>query len=154
WTPAASRGRAVIWRSGDDVVFAAFHPNAEPDARLQMKEWKPKSGTATGEGEGSDYSFLAKYPPARTDDLSGAAVEVTAEEIARGYGENRAAADTKYKGKVVVVEGPLEDIELKADATMLARLSGGPPGTGPSVRVAVWPGDVNKVFACSRVQTI
>ena len=153
WKPMAERNRVVIWRTGDDILVAGFHLNAEPDAKLQMKEWKSKNWPALSEGEVNDFAFAVKYSPAKSDDLKEPAVEVTGEELSRAYGENTATADAKYKGKVVFVEGALADIELSPDGTMFARLSRAPDG-GLTVRVNVWPADMNRVFACSRVQSI
>ncbi|MBN9120738.1 MAG: hypothetical protein J0I06_16575 [Planctomycetes bacterium] len=157
WTPMAAKGRAVIWQSGTDYVLAAFHPSAEADARLQMKEWRSKGSVNASAGDASDIAFLSKYPPAgKGDELSGPAVAATGAELAQAYKEDRAAADTKYKDKVVTVEGSLEDIDLLPDGTMQVRIVGvGDAGAGGIVpRVGVQPGEMGKVLNLSRLQTV
>lgn len=95
--------------------------------------------------------------PKKVEDLSGPAVASTAAEIATAYKDNKAAADTKYKDKVVTVEGALDAIDLMPDGTMYARLVGiGSVGMAGNVqpRCVVQAGETNKVFNCSRGQTI
>jgi hypothetical protein len=49
---------------------------------------------------------------------------VTAEALAREYETDSAAADRKYKGKWMLVEGPMEDVELSPSGYVTVTLKG------------------------------
>lgn len=154
WTPLVAKNRVLVWQGGPDAVLAAFHPDAEPGARLQMKEWRAR-GVSSFAGEAGDLAFLTKYPPPdKADDLTGPAVPATGAEIANAYATDPGAADARYKDKVVVVEGTLEDIELELDGTMHVRIVGAAEPGGVAPRVTVQPGEMSKVLNCSRLQTV
>jgi hypothetical protein len=52
------------------------------------------------------------------------AFTLTSDQLARDYEVDRAAADGKYKGRWLVVEGSLEDFDLFSSGRVLARLTG------------------------------
>jgi predicted Zn finger-like uncharacterized protein len=157
WAAKLSQRRAVVWQNGDDSILVAFYPTADGDARLQMKEWRPKLGAAARDGVLDDVAFVRKYPlPGKGPDATGAGGEVRADDLVKAYTDDPIAADASYKDKAVVVEGKLDAIELSADGAMFARLGGADPlaAGGTQVRCAVPTGDQNAVFGCSRGQTI
>jgi hypothetical protein len=153
WMGKVAQNRVVVWRNGDDYILAAFHPNGDAESRLQMKEWKPKVGAKTFTGETSDTVFLEKYPFKKIDDLSGPPVIVSSEDLAQAFKDDKFSAESKYKDKVVLVEGKLSDINLTFDGEMFAMLEGSPEGT-MKIRCAVQKADANQVFGTSRGQTI
>ena len=75
WTPKVDDGRAIIWRNNDDFILAAFHPGADAAARLQAKEWRPKSAGNASDGELDDAKFLEKFPHRRAGQHTGRADE-------------------------------------------------------------------------------
>src|SRR5207237_1427856 len=79
--------RAVIWQNGDDYLLAVFHPNAEAGGRLQMKEFRPKSGANAFQGEPSDTKFLREFPPVKEkdDEPVGPFIEVKSTDLAQEY---------------------------------------------------------------------
>jgi predicted Zn finger-like uncharacterized protein len=122
WMSMVVRNRAVVWRNGDDFILAAFHPNADGTARLQMKEWRPKIGLSASAGEPNDAAFLEKYPPGKPvgpgpgggndeEPPPGPLTEVTAEDLAQEYKDNESTADAKYKGKWLLVEGKVKQMD-------------------------------------------
>jgi predicted Zn finger-like uncharacterized protein len=179
WTPLAQRGRAVMWRNGDDFLFAAFHPGTDADSRLMMKEWHPKFGASLFTGVMSDTDFLQLYPKAPVDPNppfnpnppikppeapkdeeppAGQLTPVTAEELARAYKANQATADAKYKDKWLIVEGKIQDVTTgSANEGAGAKLEGvkTPKGLG---NLPVWcftrPSESNKVWNLTRGQTV
>jgi|GEM_PF-2611405 len=86
-------------------------------------------------------------PPANTSP----AIEVKAEDIAKAYKDDKVATDNKYKGKNVLVEGKLEDIDFMPFGDVYARLQG---ASGNQVRCVVVKKDVNKLLDTSRGQTL
>jgi hypothetical protein len=155
WTPKADQGRVLYWQNGDDIVIAAFHPDLAPAARLQMKAYSFRGGTSTGHaGEPNDEKFLKDNPPGDAD--AGPPVEVTAEELAKAYKDDPAAADAKYKGRLVAVEGKLHDIMITGDVMVL--LAGLPPEPGQplgtKVRCLPTKAEERRVWNASRGQTI
>ncbi|AMV29260.1 tRNA-anti-like protein [Gemmata sp. SH-PL17] len=153
WADKVRQKRAVVWQNGDDYIIAAFHPTADGNARLQAKEWRPKSGAALREGEVNDFRFMQQYPPG-----GGPGVSVTAAELAGAYKDNATTANEKYKNKNVLVEGKLDDLSFGFDGEVQALLEGVPPAPGKAlgtlVRVVVSKSDVNKVLNVSRGQTL
>jgi hypothetical protein len=90
-----------------------------------MKEWRPKTGLSLFAGETSDTVFLEKHPPGKTpgetpgtpgggadeEPPPGALTEVSAEDLARAYKDNEAAADATYKGKWLLVKGKVKHMQ-------------------------------------------
>ncbi|MFM8273066.1 MAG: OB-fold protein, partial [Gemmata sp.] len=153
WSAKVSAQRAVVWQSGEDYIIAAFHPTGDGAARLQAKEWRPKSGGALKEGELDDAKFLQELPVG-----GGPGTPVKAEDLARAYRDNQTDADKKYKKKTLLVEGKLTDIEYSygTPAELRAVLDTVPKAGGGviQVRVTVTAGDANKLFGASRGQTV
>ncbi len=89
---------------------------------------------------------------------TGPPVEAKAEELAKAYKADRAAADAKYKDKTVVVEGKLGDLMFMPGGDVYAHLDGAPPepgrGLGTIVRCAVAKTDVTKALNVSRGQPV
>ena len=175
WTPMVANGRAVFWRNGDDFLIAAFHPNVEGEARLQMKEWKPSVGLSVYAGEQSDITFLQKYPPGKKpvdppinppvgggkDDEPPPGTEfvkVNSLDLAQEYKTNPAGADAQYKGKWLQVEGKIEYIDpgdaRKTDDVTGVRLEGVPIRNGTfEVRCFARQDQASKVLNLTRGQT-
>ncbi|MCI0700550.1 MAG: OB-fold putative lipoprotein, partial [Planctomycetia bacterium] len=84
------------------------------------------------------------------DDGPTDAIEVTAEELAKAYQENEAAADVKYKDKWLLVEGKLQDVSFD-DESATGRLEG---VKGVQVRCFATLAESNKVWNLSRGQTV
>ncbi|MBP3960232.1 hypothetical protein J8F10_33820 [Gemmata sp. G18] len=148
WSDKVRQKRAILWQNGDDYLIAAFHPTADGNARLQAKEWHPKSGAALREGELNDVKFAQQYPPGGTS--------VTAEDLAQAYKDNVTTADEKYKNKTVLVEGKLNDFTYGFEGELQVILDGVPASPGrlaTTVRVFVAKSDTNKVLGISRGQT-
>lgn len=155
WQGAVGKGRALMWRNADDYILVMFHPSAEADARVQMKQWKPKAPPGTSEGSTDDAAFVQKYPAVPKDDVSGPAVNVTGEDISAAYKTDRAAADAKYKDKVVLIEGTLEAFDLFGDVTYVRLRGVGNAGTGGVVpRITIAASELNKFLAASRGQVV
>ncbi|MCI0704906.1 MAG: zinc-ribbon domain-containing protein, partial [Planctomycetia bacterium] len=89
WVEKVNENRVVVWQDGDNYIIAAFYPDA--NGRLQAKEWRPRIGTTAQTGELDDEKFVKAFPG--KDDGPTDAIEVTAEELAKAYQENEAAAD-------------------------------------------------------------
>jgi predicted Zn finger-like uncharacterized protein len=137
WAPKVAQGRTLIWRNGDDFILIAFHPNAESDARVQVKEWRAKNGANAREGEPDDAAFLAKYPPGKVpiEPPGGAvgegkeddSIKITAEQLGREFVANEDAAWAKYREKTLVVSGALSS-RLLFDRQLFVFLTGGVTG--------------------------
>lgn len=120
WSQKVAQNRVLIWQNEDDYILAAFHPNTEADARLQMKEWRPANKANPPDGEPSDALFLAKYPPAekpkeskpkeskpKENKLPDTTPELTTTQLVREFARDQAAANAKYRGKTLIVRGTL-----------------------------------------------
>lgn len=137
WQPLAEKGRAFVWRNRDDFLLAGFYPDA--DGKLQVKAWHPKLGATASDGTVRDDRYLAEYSMIDPGtggtggtggaDLSGPAVEVKAVDLAKAYKADKAAADAKYKDKVLVVEGKMTELVVVLDR-VVPHLEGltAPPG--------------------------
>ena len=155
WQGVRSKGRALMWRNSDDYLFVMLHPSAEADARIQMKDWKPKTPPGASEGLSDDAWFIQKYPAVPKDDVSGPAVNVTGEDISTAYKAGPKAADAKYKDKVVLIEGTLEAFDLFGDVTYVRLRGDGNAGQGGIVpRVTVAASELNKFLTASRGQIV
>ncbi len=154
WTAKMNAKRAIVWQNGDDYIIAAFHPTADGTARLQAKEWRPKSGAALKEGELDDAKFLVEYPVG-----GGPGTPVTAEVLAEAYkAGNGTVGDPKYKGKWLLVEGKVKEIEFNYSTPPELRIAfegvkkdGG--GT-MEARVSLAKTDTKKGLALSPGQTV
>lgn len=113
----ADAGRVVLWRDGRMVVALGFYPDVGPAGRVMSRSAKwttPDGGNAGSAAESVDEAtFVAQYvgraagppggPPAGPP--AGPPIEVSAVELSKAYKADRAAADAKYKGKRLRVEG-------------------------------------------------
>ena len=152
WYAKTGAKRVFVWLNGGDYLIAAFHPTADGTARLQAKELRPKSGAGLKDGELDDAKFEQQYPPGGES-----GIPVTAEDLGEAYLTGVAAADEKYKNKVVLVDGKVADFGYGVDGELQVLLQSVPGlGREPSVyvRCAVAPDDVNRVLTVSRGQTI
>lgn len=66
-------------------------------------------------------------PAVVTDDVQPVAVRVTASQLFADYEANEIAADEKYKGKVIVVSGTIDNIGKDILDTMYVTLDSGKP---------------------------
>lgn len=154
WTPKVTAKRAVVWQNGQDYVIAAFHPNADGTGRLQAKEWRPKSGGALKEGELDDAKFLKDFPVG-----GGAGTPVTATELAEAYkAGNGTIGDPKYKGKWLMVEGKVKEIDFdySTPANLRIVFEGVKKADGGTVdaRVTLAKTDIKKGLALSPGQNV
>lgn len=154
WTPKVTAKRAIVWQNGQDYVIAAFHPNADGTGRLQAKEWRPKSGGAVKEGELDDAKFLKDFPVG-----GGTGMPVTATELAEAYkAGNGTIGDPKYKGKWLLVEGKVKEIDFNysTPADLVIKFEGVKKGDGGTVdaRVTLAKTDLKKGLALSPGQTV
>jgi hypothetical protein len=132
WVTKAEQNRILQWRNDDQTILIAFYPSVDNDARVQMKLFERGFGGFVEEGTSNDVTFaqtqhLAKSGKPRE---SGPAITVTAEQLARAYNADARKADTKYKNRLLVVEGSLTELELDGPgsdllATLETRVNGG-----------------------------
>ncbi len=133
WATMAARQRAVIWQNGDDYILCAFHPNAEGEGRLQMKDWRPRNGANLSLGDTSDTEFLRMYPPPKpadpnapkpsapqSGDKTGPVISVSAEDLIDDYKEDRLAADKRYLSKKLLITGVVDSWENEFTAHVVA----------------------------------
>lgn len=152
WKELAAKGRVLVWRNGDDYLIAAFYPDADGKARLQSKAWRPKNSATQTEGQLDDAKFVKEHPAG-----GGPAVPVASVALAEAYRDDKAGADAKYKGKTLTVEGKVESIGLVlAGPEFKVRLEGAQKNAKGifDVQVTVVNGEVNKVLALSKGQTV
>jgi predicted Zn finger-like uncharacterized protein len=124
WVQKSSEGRVLVWRNKDDYLFVLFHDKPESGGGLQMKALLTKAGTTETSGTMDDAKFvkdnslaLAKKPndppgkgtppKGKKEPPSGGVVEITAEQLLTEYHKNKNAADKKYRGKTLIVSGPV-----------------------------------------------
>lgn len=152
WSAKVAAKRAVVWQNSDDYVIAAFHPTADGSGRLQAKEWRPKSGASLREGELDDAKFLQQYPVG-----GGSGLPVTSLELAEAYkAGDGTAGDPKYKGKWLLVEGKIKEIDFSFSNDLQVVLEGTDKTGGGTVapRVTIAKTDTKKVLGLSIGQTV
>ena len=159
WAAKVGARRVVVWQNSGDYIIAAFNPTADGTGRLQMKEWRPKSGASLKEGELDDTKFLQEYPVG-----GGPGTPVTAVELAEAYktgtdatGRN-AAADAKFRNKWLLVEGKVKEIDFNYSTPPDLRIvfEGVPKDGGGTIeaRVALAQSDTKKGLGLSIGQTV
>jgi hypothetical protein len=87
--------------------------------------------------------------PAASAD-AGPVVTLTAEQLAREYETDRAAADGKYKDRCLVLEGPVEDFDLFPSGRVLARVA----GRDSSIRCEFVPQATARLIDLTRGQSL
>jgi hypothetical protein len=155
WSPKVVQNRVLIWQNGEDYLLALFHPNADPDSRLQAKQYVPKGGSTLSSGQFDDAAFLQAHPPGPKGGVPpGPPTEVKAEDLAKEFNDNLDVAHAKYMDKLLIVEGKLRDIDAgPGDDEITARLEG-TPGAGTQIRCVIPARVAREVWNTSRGQTI
>ncbi|MDY3552488.1 hypothetical protein R5W24_001570 [Gemmata sp. JC717] len=111
WAAKVSAKRAVVWQNGEDYIIVAFHPMADGLGRLQMKEWRPKSGASVKEGELDDVKFLQQYPQPKGRTVTADVPELSIEDFSREARANPDLVTAKYLGATIIIRGKLNKCE-------------------------------------------
>jgi predicted Zn finger-like uncharacterized protein len=137
WAGPVALGRVVVWKNAGDRILVAFYPKASPTGRLQSKSYNPWSGAPAGSFL-DDPAFVSKY---------GEVPSVTVGRLVQEYQADPGAADKRYNGQPLAVEGNLLAVEAQGEAGLVVRLEGplsGPGKQRTTARCVVRPDSVGR----------
>jgi WD40 repeat protein len=138
------KGQVALWRRGD------VRPLLLPDSACEGFSLSPDGKTVAVATPGGTVRFLqldaarAVSPPPPTTQVPERPplISVTAEELCKTYLTDKAAANAKYKGKLLEVEGAVNRVQVMHKGQVVLNLRG-VPGKGDKGEFVVTPWDVD-----------
>jgi hypothetical protein len=158
WRPSIDRGAVYGWKSGVEGILVSFSADPLQGGKMNRMLTRTRLPDNYQSFTVSDTGLFIDLGEDSPRGLPPLAILLTAGELGKEYKLNRSAADSKYKGKWLAVEGLLADIDVDSLRGGIVITLGGykadEADTSNEIRCVIPPGDADRILRTSRGQRL